>query len=161
YFSSGDQVRAFDSKYGRFGVLVCEDLWHMSLPYLLALDGAEAIFTLTASPTRVTGESEKMENAQVNHEQHRVYARLISSYIVFANRVGIEDGVNFWGGSSITSPGGRAIATATYFAEDMIFGTLDSQEVQRARRFSRHFLDEDMDLVLRTLKRIIHNRDKQ
>lgn len=161
YFSTGDRVRAFDSKHGRFGILICEDLWHISLPYLLALDGAEAIFTLTASPTRVTGEASEMENATVNHEQHRAYARLISSYILFANRVGVEDGVNFWGGSSLTDPGGKTVATAKYFSEDMIFGTLDSQEVQRARRFSRHFLDENIDLVSRSLKRIIRERDKR
>ncbi len=97
YFSKGDRVGAFGSKHGRFGMLVCEDMWHVSLPYLLAADGAEVIVSLTASPSRIATRSVEMETARVNHEHHRVYARLLSSYVVFCNRVGFEDGVNFWG----------------------------------------------------------------
>ncbi len=158
YFSAGRILRAVDTKVGRLGLLVCEELWHLSLPYLLAHDGAEAILVLTASPSRIAGTETELQHAKVNHEQHRVYARLLSSYILFCNRVGFEDGVNFWGGSSITNPSGEMAAVGKYFAEDMIFGEIESLEVQRARRFSRHFLDEDLDLVRRTLERIIGSR---
>ncbi|HTY39159.1 MAG TPA: nitrilase-related carbon-nitrogen hydrolase [Bacteroidota bacterium] len=158
YFSQGRDVCAFDSKHGRFGLLVCEDLWHVSLPYLLALDGAEVIFSLTASPTRVATGSAELEAARVNHEQHRAYARLLSSYLVFSNRVGYEDGVNFWGGSSVVSPGGATISSAKMFEPDLIFAEVNSLEVERARRFSRHFLDEDPALVEETLKRIRRTR---
>ena len=158
YFGQGTEVAAFDSKHGRFGLLVCEDLWHVSLPYLLALDGAEVIFSLTASPSRIATGSAEMEAARVNHEQHRAYARLLSSYVVFANRVGFEDGVNFWGGSAVVSPGGAMVSTAKLFEQDLIFADIDSLELQRARRFSRHFLDEDPVLVEQTLKRILSGR---
>ena len=154
YFSRGREVAAFDSKLGRFGLLVCEDLWHMSLPYLLALDGAEVIFSLTASPSRIAPGSSDMDAARVNHEQHRAYARLLSSYLVFSNRVGYEDGVNFWGGSAVINPGGGMVSAAKLFEQDLIFAEIDSLEVQRARRFSRHFLDEDPSLVEHSLKRI-------
>lgn len=154
YFSAGNLVEAFDSKLGRFGILICEDLWHPSLPYLLAHDGAEVILTLTASPSRIAGGSADLQNAVVNHEQHRVYARLLSSYILFCNRVGFEDGVNFWGGSAVTNPGGETTVIGKYFAEDLVFAQVDSLEVQRARRLSRHFLDENLDLVKRSLARI-------
>jgi NAD+ synthase (glutamine-hydrolysing) len=158
YFSQGKEVAAFDSKHGRFGLLVCEDLWHMSLPYLLALDGAEVIFSLTASPSRIAPGSPDMDAARVNHEQHRAYARLLSSYLVFSNRVGYEDGVNFWGGSAVINPGGVMVSTAKLFDEDLLFSEIDSLEVQRARRFSRHFLDEDSSLVEQSLKRIRSSR---
>lgn len=154
YFSQGKSLAAFDSNLGRFGLLVCEDLWHMSLPYLLALDGAEVIFSLTASPSRLATGNSEMETARVNHEQHRSYARLLSSYIVFCNRVGFEDGVNFWGGSAVVSPGGVMISAGKMFQEDLVLADIDSLEVQRSRRFSRHFLDEDLDLVQKSLKRI-------
>ncbi len=153
YFGAGKTVTAFDSKLGRFGILICEDLWHISLPYLLTLDGAEAILCLTASPTRLSGEGTQLDNQVVNYEHHRTYARLLNVYILFSNRVGFEDGVNFWGGSNITSPGGEMIATAKLQDECLIEAELDSTEVQRARRFSRHFLDERPDLMLETLRR--------
>ena len=158
YFSPGTEVRAFDSKFGRFGMLICEDVWHVSLPYLLALDGAEAILCLTASPTRVGGDNPVLDNQTVNHEHQRTYARLLNVYTVFCNRVGFEDGVNFWGGSTVTAPDGEQLVTAELLKEDLVLADMRSDEVRRARRFSRHFLDERPELVVRSLHRHLRAR---
>jgi predicted amidohydrolase len=155
YFSRGESVRAVDTKIGRIGVLVCEDLWHLSLPYLLAMDGATAIVSLTASPTRLGGDTETLRAQKVNEENHKAYARLLSVYLVFCNRVGFEDGVNFWGGSAVIGPGGEPIASAKLFEPDLVMAKLDENDVRRARRFSRHLLDEDPELVRRELERIL------
>jgi len=154
YFSSGTEVRALDSKHGRLGVLICEDLWHMPLPYLLAQDGAGVLITLVASPTRLSGREERPQIATVNAENHRTYARLLSVFVAFCNRVGFEDGVNFWGGSEIVGPDGTCIVSAKLFEEDLIIADIDENELRRARRLSRHFLDDDPELVERELKRI-------
>jgi predicted amidohydrolase len=155
YFSNGDSVRAFNTKIGRIGVLICEDLWHISLPYLLAIDGAVVIAGLAASPTRFAGESEELTNYKVNSEHHRTYARLLSVYLLFSNRVGYEDGVNFWGGSEIVNPDGEVVALAKFFEEDLIFGEIDYNAIKRARQFSRHFIDENPHFVERELRRIL------
>lgn len=157
YFGAGTEVRAFDSKWGRFGMLICEDLWHMSLPYTLALDGAELILCPTASPTRIAGASPDLAAMSVNHEHHRTYARLLGSYMAFANRVGFEDGVNFWGGSALTAPDGTMTAKGAVMEEDLVIGEVKSAEVERARRFSRHFLDERPEIVVRALRRILRS----
>lgn len=157
YFSGGQSVQAFNTKLGRFGMIICEDVWHMSLPYLLALDGAEAIFCPTASPTRLGGDKATLTIADVNQEHHRSYARLLNVYMVFSNRVGMEDGVNFWGGSCVTDPHGTHLAQAKLFDEDLIVAQLDSKHVQRARRASRHFLDERPELVMHALQKHIDN----
>jgi predicted amidohydrolase len=157
YFSKGSTVAAFESKHGRFGMLVCEDFWHVSLPYLLGIDGAEAMFCLTASPTRLAGEGAELSIQSINHDQHRAYGRLLSSYILFSNRVGFEDGVNFWGGSAITDPNGVMVAKATLMDEALIVAELDSNVVERARRFSRHTLDEQPEVVGRNLRRILRS----
>ncbi|HXX62305.1 MAG TPA: nitrilase-related carbon-nitrogen hydrolase, partial [Bacteroidota bacterium] len=112
YFSRGTQVRAFDTAHGRLGVLICEDLWHLTLPYILALDGAGVIITLVASPTRISGTEKHPQIATVNSENHSAYARLLSTYIAFCNRVGFEDGVNFWGGSEVIAPDGTRVVSA-------------------------------------------------
>lgn len=158
YFSPGRSVRAIDSHLGRLGVLICEDLWHLPLPYILAQDGAQVIIGIAASPTRLAGEEAKLQIASVNTEQHRAYARLLSSYLVFCNRVGFEDGVNFWGGSEVIGPSGDVVAQAKYFEEDMVFAEIDSNEVRRARRFSRHFLDDDVRLTIAELNRLCEHR---
>ncbi len=154
YFSKGTSVRAFDTKLGRIGVLICEDLWHPSLPYILALDGAQAVLALVASPTRVDGDADRLQAAVVNTEHHKAYARLLSIYLAFCNRGGYEDGVNFWGGSELVGPDGEVVAGAKLFDEDLIVGDVDDNNIRRARRFSRHFLDEDVSLVLKELKRL-------
>lgn len=155
YFSPGSGVRAFDSLLGRIGVLICEDLWHLPLPYILARDGAGIIIGIAASPTRVSGEGTGLHIADVNSEQHRSYARLLSTYIVFCNRVGFEDGVNFWGGSEVVGPDGDVIVRAKLFEEDMVFAEIDENEIRRARRFSRHFVDDSPSLVISELERVV------
>jgi len=158
YFNRGAAVRAFDTKFGRLGMLICEDLWHLSLPYLLAVDGATAILGLAASPTRVSGGEGEFQGAVVNSEHHRAYARLLSVYLAFVNRVGIEDGVNFWGGSEVVAPDGGVVARAKLFDEDLVLADVENGEVRRARRFSRHFNDEDLLLVRAQLQSILRRR---
>ena len=52
YLARGEQFRAFDTKFGRIGMLICEDMWHLSAPYILAMDGATTIICLSSSPGR-------------------------------------------------------------------------------------------------------------
>ncbi len=158
YFNSGDSVRAFDSKLGRLGVLVCEDLWHLSLPYVLAQDGANLIVALVASPTRLGGNEKELQTARVNSENHKAYARLLTTYLAFCNRTGYEDGINFWGGSAVVGPDGEVDVQAKLFDEDLIFTMIDDDAVRRARRFSRHFLDDKIDLVIAELRRVQTSR---
>ncbi|MGA9407937.1 MAG: nitrilase-related carbon-nitrogen hydrolase [Bacteroidota bacterium] len=160
YFSQGKEVRNFASKHGKLGILICEDLWHISLPYILASDGADVLITIAASPTRISGSSENLPSATMNSEHHKAYARLLSSYVVFCNRVGIEDGVNFWGGSEIVDPSGEIIAAAKLFDEDMIYADLNDDAVRRARRLSRHFVDESIDFTIDQLRRVRDGRKR-
>lgn len=154
YFSAGASVQPIETKLGSLGVLICEDMWHISLPYVLALKGAQVIIALVASPTRLGGSERDLQTSIVNSGNHKAYARLLSSYIVFCNRVGFEDGVSFWGGSSVIGPSGDVVACARLFDEDLVIARIDEHEVRRARRFSRHFLDEDPTLIVRELSRL-------
>ena len=155
YFLRGGTVSSFESPVGTLGVLICEDLWHLPLPYLLAKDGAPVIIAIAASPTRVSGSGGGLRNEEVNGENHRTLARLLSTYLCFCNRVGVEDGVNFWGGSSVQSPDGNTVVRARLFEEDLVFAEIDLAELRRARMMSRHFLDDDPHLTRRELARIL------
>ena len=154
YFLDGKKVTCTDTSVGRLGVHVCEDLWHISVPLLAAMDGAECIVAIAASPTRLAP-GETVTNYAINSENHRVYARLLQSYILFVNRTGFEDGVNFWGGSELVNPFGEVVAAAPVFHETMIYAEMDTGVLRRARQQARHFLDEKPELMLSELQRIL------
>ena len=155
YFSKGTICKAQETNIGKIGMLVCEDLWHISLPYILAMDGAKIIFGLAASPTRLAVDKKDFNNYEINSEQHRTLSRLLSVYLVFANRVGFEDGINFWGGSEVIDPFGNVISKGRLFDEDLIFAEIDLNVVKKARHQARHFLDENIDNTIYNLKNII------
>ena len=151
YFNKGRELKVFNTNAGKTGLLVCEDLWHMSLPLILALKGAQIIITVAVSPTRLeinpAKNKDSVKNYEINSEHHKAYARLLSCFIVFCNRVGFEDGVNYWGGSEIVDPLGNVLCKAKFFDEDMVYADINIEEVKHARRQSRHFLDEDINFL--------------
>jgi predicted amidohydrolase len=165
YFSRGSQLEAFETaRLGRIGMLVCEDLWHPALPYLLAQDGAQLVITIAASPTRlgtgsISASADIPDNYNVNREHHASYARLLGTYQAFVNRVGVEDGVSFWGGSEVVSPSGEICVRAKFFEDDLVFADLDPNVIRQARQLSRHSLDEDLPLTKQLFEEIF-NRNR-
>lgn len=164
YFTSGRSADAFTSdRMGRIGLMVCEDLWHPALPYLQALAGAQLLITIAASPTRLeTGEDyagssgpRDLDIYTINREHHAAYARLLGCFVVFVNRVGVEEGVNFWGGSEVVAPSGETIARGKFFDEDLVIAEIDPAQIRQARQRSRHFLDDDPLLTQHLLAQLI------
>jgi predicted amidohydrolase len=161
YFSAGQRIAPFHSRrLGTVGVAICEDAWHVTLPYLLAMQGAKVLFSLVASPLRIDVETGELSIASTWEMMNRTYANLFSLYLVMANRVGNEDGLSYWGGSEIVSPSGHLIAKAATFESDLIDATIDLQEVKRARLRSSHFLDEDLRLLASEITRILNAQQK-
>ncbi len=60
YFSRGMECRAHETKLGKIGLLVCEDMWHLSLPYTVTMDGAQVIVGIAVSPTRLAVNHDKV-----------------------------------------------------------------------------------------------------
>lgn len=155
YFSAGHHVKPFHSRrLGKIGVAICEDSWHISVPYLLAVQGAKVIFSLMSSPLRFDLGTGELKIARTWEMLNRTYAHLFSVYIVCANRVGNEDSLSYWGNSEIVSPDGSTVAQAPKFEESIVDGAIDFSEVRRTRLLSSHFLDEDLRLITSELNRI-------
>src|SRR4030042_1179794 len=64
FFALGDRVQAFDTNFGRMGMLICEDFWHASPPYLLWLDGADIFLFMSSSPGRGLGAGAELGTAR-------------------------------------------------------------------------------------------------
>ena len=155
YFARGDRIRAFDTKFGRIAMLVCEDLWHPSTIYLAALDGALAVICPSSSPLRgIVDEQIQDDNARYWEMINRANAETFSLFMIYGNRVGFEDGVGFWGGSEIVDPFGQRIAKAKYYEEAFLVGDVTLESVRRKRTMAPLLRDEDLDLTINELMRI-------
>jgi predicted amidohydrolase len=158
FFAWGDAVQAFDTRFGRIGILICEDFWHASPPYLLWLDGADMFLFSSASPGRGLNSEPQLESARWVEHINQAYASLFTIFVAHANRVGFEDGLNFWGGSTIFDPNGELIAQGPYHEESLTFSEIDLNQLHRTRTRLPLLRDERTNLVRRELDRIISSQ---
>jgi len=154
FFAWGDAVRAFDTRFGRVGILICEDFWHASPPYLLWLDGADVFFFTSASPGRGLSAEPRLGSASWVEHINQAYASLFTVFVAHANRAGFEDGLNFWGGSTVFDPDGRRLVQSPYHQEALPLAELDLAQLSRTRARLPLLRDERTALTLRELLRI-------
>lgn len=157
YFTAGRRIRSFDTRWGRVGLLVCEDLWHPSAPYILSQDGMHYLIACAASPGRGVGDT-GLGTATTYGSMLRAYAELLQVHVLFCNRVGWEEGVSFWGGSRAVGPDGSLVACAPEFEAASVDAHLALGAVRRARIMAPLVADENLDLTLRELGRISRER---
>jgi NAD+ synthase (glutamine-hydrolysing) len=155
FFAMGDQVRAFDTRFGRAGILICEDFWHTSPPYLLWVDGANLMLFTSASPGRGLGNQPALDAARWVEDINRAYAGLFTTFVVHSNRTGFEDGLNFWGGSTIYDPNGELIAKCPYHEEKLLVAEIDLNQLHRTRARLPLLRDERATLTRTELDRIL------
>jgi predicted amidohydrolase len=155
FFAWGDAIRAFDTQWGRAGMLICEDFWHASPPYLLWLDGADILLMQSASPGRGLDDGEQLGSARWVEHVNQAYASLFTNFVAHTNRAGFEDGLNFWGGSTVFDPDGDLVAHGPYFDEALTVTTIDLNQLHRTRARLPILRDERTGLVMRELTRIV------
>jgi predicted amidohydrolase len=132
FVSRGRELGVFDSRLGRMGVLICEDVWHSVLSTLLAVNGAQVILVPSASPARGFAESEP-ENLQ---RYRRMLRALSEEHAVFSANVqlcGFEGGKGFSGGSKVFDPFGRLVAEGPVAEEHLLMAPIDLDLISVAR----------------------------
>lgn len=157
FFGEGDSIRAFDTPYGRVGMLICEDFWHMSPPFILWQDGADIIILHSASPGRGLDSSEHLGSTRWVELVNQAYGSMFTNYIIHCNRVGFEGGLTFWGGSTIVDPNGEFIARSPYYDEALVVQTIDLNQIRRTRSRLPLLRDERPALTLKEMQRITGN----
>jgi len=157
YFAAGDTMRCFDTCLGRVGLLICEDAWHLANAVILSADGADLIVILANSPARGVN-SDELASQAVWHHIARNVALFVNVPVIFANRVGYEDGVCFFGSSQVLAPGGSTLAQAVQLDEQILWATIDPAATRSARLRTPLARDERLELTLRELERIARER---
>jgi predicted amidohydrolase len=161
FFAAGTVLRPAESALGvRLGISVCEDLWHLATPALLALGGAAIQINISSSPGRDVAAVDEVGLGTASSWRNllRTYAQLTTSFVVFVNRVGVEESFTFWGGSEVISPDGATVFAAPLLDEGMFLVDLDLAELRRERIAVPLLRDERPEIVLRQLERIVRER---
>jgi predicted amidohydrolase len=161
YLAPGDRFRSFATPFGRAGILVCEDIWHLSSAYILSLEGVDMIICPSASPGRGITTDERLGTAESYGILCRTYAQFLTTFFLYCNRVGFEDGANFWGGSMVIGPNGDIIAQHQDADEALVVANLDLADVRRERLANPLLRDERIELTINELRRVWHERTRK
>jgi len=157
-FAAGDVIRAFKAPRGPAGILICEDAWHPTSAWILVQDGAEVLFALSSGPTRGAKPGRGVTSLPVWHELLRATAQFQTSFVVYVNRVGYEDGLNFGGGSIALDPFGRTLAALPPLTAGLAVAELDAEVLRRARAAYPLIRDANLELVHRETGRLRQER---
>ena len=139
----------------RFGLLICEDAWHPSAAYLLARDGADYLLVLSSAPGRGIRSGRELDSIACWVDLCRVTARFQTLYVLYVNRVGVEDGLHFSGGSFVADPSGETDRRAPVLKEKLLLVSLPRGALRRARTRFPLLRDERPEVVLAGLERIL------
>ena len=179
FFSPGKQVPVFKLNEFTVSVLICNDLWHPSLPYLGVCQKADIFVTVFNSSQGSMGT--EFSNIESWGIINKFYSRIFGIYNVCANRVGEErhedrrrfpggpsgpespppcsdanPPYRFWGGSEIVNPFGQPIVRAAFYDEDRISAQLSRDLLRRKKILLPYLRNDDPYFTHRELQRILY-----
>jgi len=126
YFRAGYQTAAFQTDVGNIGLCICYDIFFPEVVRLIRLKGAQLIVCISASPAVRRSYFETFTCARALEN---------TAYLAYVNLAGIQDGLQFWGGSRLVSPNGDVLAKAKYDEEDFVPCEVDYGELRTAETF--------------------------
>jgi N-carbamoylputrescine amidase len=153
HFSPGQSMRAFDTRWGRQALLICNDAWQPQLTFIAVQDGARVLLLPTNSAQSLF--PQHYDSASYWRDITRFYARMFQSFVVFTNRVGQEGRLRFWGGSHIVNPWGEIVAEAPEDQEVIVTAEIDLEQVRRRRREVPLVREARLALLQRELSRLV------
>lgn len=156
FVGRGHDLGVFETRLGKFAILICEDVWHSILSTLCAVAGAQVILVPSASPARgFSGETIG------NHDRYKRMLRSVSDehgvFCVNAQLIGFEGGKGFIGGSVVVDPFGRVIGEAPLGEESVLLADVDLELTDLAR--SQLPLTSDLQSAWGDLKKIVNEID--
>lgn len=159
YFAAGNTFKAFDTRFGKIGLLLCEDAWHLSASYLLAMQGAHTLAVLSGSPGRGWKGGGPVASVQTWERVGQTLSQFLTVNWVYVNRVGYEDGLAFSGGSYLSDPFGNLLLDGDENVEAVYKARVSLGAVRRARTATPLLRDEKPNLVKRHLERLLNEEN--
>jgi len=126
YFRPGYQAVAFDTEIGKIGLIICYDIFFPEVSRLTRLKGAQLIVCISASPAVRKTFFEILTAARAIEN---------TAFLAYVNLVGIENGLQFWGGSRLIAPNGKVLAKAKYDQEDLVICDVNYSDIKPIETF--------------------------
>lgn len=158
YFTPGDLgYQVFKTQYANIGVLICWDQWYPEAARITALQGAEVL----VYPTAIGWDLEE-KNGEINREQYQAWQTIQRSHavangipVVSVNRVGVEHGQQFWGGSFVANAFGRVMYQAPHDQEEIAVIPVDVASSEYYRKTWPFLRDRRIDSYENIVKRFV------
>lgn len=126
YFRPGYDATVLDTEIGKIGLIICYDIFFPEVTRLTRLKGAQLIVCISASPAVRRTYFETLTTARALEN---------TAFLAFVNLVGIEDGLQFWGGSRLIGPQGKILSQAIYDEEDLVIGSINYADIRPIEAF--------------------------
>lgn len=126
YFRPGYDATVLDTEIGKIGLIICYDIFFPEVTRLTRLKGAQLLVCISASPAIRRAYFELLTCARALEN---------TCFLAFVNLVGIEDGLQFWGGSRLVGPQGEVLAKAKYDEEDVVTGNINYADIRPIEAF--------------------------
>lgn len=126
YFRPGYQAAAFDTEIGKIGLIICYDIFFPEVSRLTRLKGAQLIVCISASPAVRKTFFEILTAARAIEN---------TAFLAYVNLVGIENGLQFWGGSRLIAPNGKVLVKAKYDEEDLVMCDVNYSDIKPIETF--------------------------
>jgi 5-aminopentanamidase len=124
FFDQGEQIKVFDTKIGKIGLIICYDIFFPELTKALSLQGAEIIVCISASP-----------NISRKYFETLIPARAVENtvFFLYTNIVGTQENLTFWGGSQAYDPLANQLCKAPYYKENISIFEIDLDTISTCR----------------------------
>jgi predicted amidohydrolase len=150
FFAQGREFRTFAAPFGRVGLLICRDFLHYGASYVHFASGADMIVCVSAAPGRGVEGGDAFATSRMWELMGEAVSYFSTAFVLYANRVGVEEGVTF-----AFAPGGRLAGRAAYLDADLLVRRVDPAAVREARRKWLFKRDEKPEVILRSLERTV------
>ena len=124
FFDEGEELKLCETKFGKIGLIVCYDIYFPEICRAYTLMGADIIICISATPSVTRKYFETL-----------IPARAVENtvFMIYANLVGTQENLVFWGGSQINNPLSKLIVKAPHYKESIITCDIDLKQLEYAR----------------------------
>jgi len=155
FFAQGKYFKTFPTPFAKAGMMICYDFLNYGASYVLFAGGAELIIVISAAPGRGNGKDGRFASQRMWELMGEAISYFSTTFLIYCNRVGTEDGKIFAGGSFLFNPEGKLLAKAKDIHTDFLIQDIDLHDINRTRKKRCYKRDDKPEIILHALNRAI------